>query len=456
MYKAIIIKLKNVRPHPNADRLKLATCEGNQVVVGLDANEGDLGIYFPTDGQLSEEFCKANDLIRRKDEHGNAAGGMFDANRRVRTQKFRGEKSDGFWCPINYLKFNVFGQHAESPLEGFEFDSWHGVPVCNKYVAPATKQKLANISGKKAKKGSIMFKEHFDTSHFGRNINKIRTGDHVIITEKVHGTSQRVGYVIVEEKPTMWEKIRYLLAFGKKLETKEKWEYLVGTRRVVLDHSYNKNSGFHSDSLRELAAKPFIGNLRKGETVYYEVVGYEPSGALIMPHVDIRKMKDKEFEARWKKEVPKVGDNMGSLKQGAEEAWDNIATRMAYTYGCERGEHKIFVYRITMTNEDGDSMDYSWKDVKKRCNELGVAYCPELHEMIYRTAERFGNEDLERFVNGLAEGASTLDMSHIREGVCVRVEGGLEPLVMKHKSFEFKVLEGIVKDTGVEDLEEAS
>lgn len=444
MYKAVIIKLKNVRPHPNADRLKLATCEGNQVVVGLDAKEGDLGIYFPTDGQLSEEFCKANDLIRRKDENGNPAGGMFDQNRRIRTQKLRGEKSDGFWCPVFYLKYlgaDLDGDHVHLKhlvlREGDEIESLNGDQICNKYVSPRTRQTLANISGKKAKKGSLMFKEHFDSAHFGRNSHKISKGDHVILTEKCHGTSQRVGYVLVEKSSNLLQRIILSLFTFKWQDGKYKdWEYLIGTRRVVLDNSYNKGSGFHSDSLRQLAAKPFINNLRKGETVFYEVVGFEPEGKLIMPSVDVRKIQDKEFTNKWAGQIP------GSFD-------------MAYTYGCELGEFKIFVYRITLTNEDGHSVDYSWKDVKKRCAELGVEHCPEIYHFIIeddRDVEGKLTEQVEHF----AEGESLLDSSHIREGVCVRVEGGIEPLILKHKSFNFKVLEGIIKDTGVLDLEEAS
>ena len=34
-YKAYITTLKNVRPHPNADRMKLADCFGNTVCVGI-------------------------------------------------------------------------------------------------------------------------------------------------------------------------------------------------------------------------------------------------------------------------------------------------------------------------------------------------------------------------------------------------------------------------------------
>ena len=56
-YCGYITTLKNVRKHPNADRLVLADCFGNTVCVANTYKEGDLGVYFPVDGQLSMEFC---------------------------------------------------------------------------------------------------------------------------------------------------------------------------------------------------------------------------------------------------------------------------------------------------------------------------------------------------------------------------------------------------------------
>ena len=53
MYNAYITRLKNVRKHPNADRLQLGDCFGNTICVNLDYEDNQLGIYFPTDGQLS-------------------------------------------------------------------------------------------------------------------------------------------------------------------------------------------------------------------------------------------------------------------------------------------------------------------------------------------------------------------------------------------------------------------
>ena len=119
MYKGTVLRIKNVRPHPNADRVQLATCHGNQVVVGLEVEEGHMGVYFPADGQLSHEFCHANNLYREAslNKFPEEKGGMFDSNRRVRAQKFRGEISDGFWVPLHYFGFI---QVSGLDVEGFE------------------------------------------------------------------------------------------------------------------------------------------------------------------------------------------------------------------------------------------------------------------------------------------------------------------------------------------------
>ena len=138
MYNAIVTRLKNVRPHSNADRVLLATCCGNQVVVSLESKEDDLGVYFPSDGQLSHEFCKANNLYRKVElnEDPKEKPGMFEENRRVRAQKFRGEVSDGFWVPLSYFKF--MSKTPDLTTEGFEFDTLNGVQICNKYINQAT------------------------------------------------------------------------------------------------------------------------------------------------------------------------------------------------------------------------------------------------------------------------------------------------------------------------------
>lgn len=197
---AVFVRLGEVRKHPNADRLQLTTIFGNQVVVGMNAKEGDVGIYFDSNLQLSEEFAKANDLIRRKDEAGNNAGGMFDANRKVRCQKLRGERSDGFFIELISLAYIGGNNHVTCNYDdkikigkygfkvGDEFTEIGDHPICNKFVViqrqGGTNQKVGK---KKFKFDSIMFKEHIDTAQLSRNLDKIDIDKQMVITAKLHG-----------------------------------------------------------------------------------------------------------------------------------------------------------------------------------------------------------------------------------------------------------------------------
>ena len=433
-YTAVVTKLTNVRPHSNADKVQLATCHGNQVVIGLDHIEGELGVYFASDGQLSHGFCSANNLFRKAELNSDPEGktGMFDENRRVRAQRFRGEISDGFWVPISNFDF-IMGVGLLN--EGFEFDTLDGNLICEKYVNQATLKIARENAGKKTKraKSSIMFKEHFDTGHFGKNLHEFDNNQTIIITEKLHGTSGRIGHVQVER--TLKWKERLAKKLGVKVQETE-WKYLNGTRRVVLEES--SGTQYHDPTIRDKAFKLFNGNLRKGETVYFEIVGFESTGASIMPKVDTTKMGDKEFTKTYGKTMP-------------------------FSYGCGETESRVYVYRMTLADEDGHTIDYAWDDVVKRCKELGVDTVPHIRTITLNEIavkheiydDRDIKEEFSKMVESYGSGASSLDACHIKEGVCVRIEGGISNKTFKFKSFEFKVLEGIIKDSGVVDAEEA-
>ena len=131
-YCGYVVKVEKIRKHENADRLQIATFFGNDTVVGLDTQVGQLGVYFPVDGQLSSEFCAANDLVRRKDENGNPCGGYMDPDKRnVKAVKLRGEKSDGLFLPITCLA--SFGPISDLK-PGDTIDIFNGVEICRKYI----------------------------------------------------------------------------------------------------------------------------------------------------------------------------------------------------------------------------------------------------------------------------------------------------------------------------------
>lgn len=424
-YEAKVAALTNVREHPNADRLRLATVAGYQIVVGLDNFEGQLGIFFPCDGQLSEEFAQANDLIERRDEvTGERAGGYFAANRRVRSQRLRQEKSDGFWTTLDSLHFT--GVDLNTLYEGFAFDTINGVPICNKYYTPATLRQMKNQAGR-ARKELVMFPKHVDTKKFQYEADEWLVPDSIVyITEKVHGTSARNGFVIdTEPKKARW----YHKLLRRNPGEVSDWRFVTGTRNIVLRDP--KVQGYYDDeSFRLQAAEPLRDNLHKGEVIYYEIVGYAGPETPIMASQDTSSLKDVKAA---------------------------YGPKMNYTYGNLPGEFSTYVYRITQINEDGNVTELSWPQVKARCAQLGIKHVPELYGTILINDELHATVTKE-LVSELEEGPSTLDERHIREGVVLRIERPDGEIgFLKSKSFVFGVLEGYLKNTDeYVDTEEVS
>ena len=126
-YYAIVTKLKDVRSHSNADRLQLATVFGNTICVDLTYKEDQIGVYFPTGGQLSVAFAEANNLLRKKDAEGNNIGGYMDPDKRnVTAIKLRGEKSDGLFLPLSCLE--SFGNISTLKV-GDRIDLFNGTEI---------------------------------------------------------------------------------------------------------------------------------------------------------------------------------------------------------------------------------------------------------------------------------------------------------------------------------------
>lgn len=413
-YAAVVTKI-TVRPHPNADRLQLGTCLGNQVVVGLDTKDGELGVFFPTDGQLSHEFCDVNWLYSESaclklgtPVTGRLSFGFFDVRRRVRAQRFRGERSDGFWVPLTYL------QHWSDPStlkEGDTFTEWGGVQICQKYYTPATLRALGQQQPRKRE--VKCFPKHEDTQQFRFMVDVIPTDSVIYITEKLHGTSGRYGHVYDEvEDTTLWARILRFLV-GKRTYDKG-WFYLNGSRNVILERTtgegYYGTNSFRYDVVNNIS-------LHKGEVLFFEIVGYVQGNQPIMPPQDIAATKLYDVQKQY-------GD------------------KMHYTYGCPEGTHRMYVYKIAMVNVDGVVNELSWLDMVRRCGELGLAHVPLLRGPLAYT----GNEPLRQLVEELTEGPSTLSPTQIREGVVVRVESKVGTTHIKNKQWAFGVLEGFWKE----------
>ena len=162
MYEAYITTLKNVRKHSNADRLQVAECFGNQVIIDLSYKEGDIVCYFPTDGKLGKEYAEANNLLRKKDENGNNIGGYLDPEKRnIKALKLRGEKSDGLAMPLS--SFSQFCDIKDLKV-GDRITTLNGTLICEKYIPRTNKRNNGGTNKTKIKKKKLvefpLFKEY--------------------------------------------------------------------------------------------------------------------------------------------------------------------------------------------------------------------------------------------------------------------------------------------------------
>ena len=457
MHCGYVTTLNNVRKHPNADKLVLATCFVNTVCVNKDMyHEGEIGVYFPVDLQLSMEFCQKNGLLAVYENGVNVSGGYMDpAKRNVKAIKLRGEQSDGLFLPLKCLEYT--GVDMDSLNIGDTITTVNGHEICRKYIPRGKHQATAaGGAGKRAKrkaKRSIapVFYEHIDTEQLAYNLHMFKPGDLIEITRKLHGTSGRTSHTKVFQgmKRTFWDKL-----FRREGTPIYDWGYVSGTRRTVLD---TFDGGFYgSNEFRKQYHDFFEGKLLKGETVYYEIVGFTHDGGSIMGVCDNKKLKDKEF-------VKKYGD-----KTVFSYGCDPNGMRANIAPGCvpavpDKPQSDIYVYRMTMTNEDGEVVEYTPDQMRHRCMYMGVKTVP-LHWYGFIPENPGSKEDdtisAGEWVLNKAEqfydGEEPIDPTHIREGVVIRVINRPTFTAYKHKNFQFKVLEGIIKETAeAPDMEEA-
>lgn len=429
MYCGYITTINHLRKHSNADRLQCTTVFGNNVILDLSYQEGQRVVFFPTDGQLSAEFANENNLVRKKDENGNNIGGYLDPEKRnITALKLRGEKSEGLVLPIEVLSKYT---NVDKLKDGDQITILNGHEICKKYIPNSKKRgghgsSSGNISrNKKEEKEKVsypFFVEHIDTAQLAYNQNAFKEGDICYITLKMHGTSARTANTIQVTKKKAPKLLKAL--FGMKDKEIIEYQPVSGTRRTTLR---DYEGGWHgSDAFRKKYHDLFKDKLPKGMEVFYEIVGWVNERTTIMGKCSNKLVKDKEFSNQYGKET-------------------------VFSYGCQTGQSDCYVYRMTMTNPDGYSVELPWEQVQAECERMGVKCVPTFERFLFTTWE-----DLMARVEKYYDGVDPVGKTHIREGVVVRIDNRSKFTAYKHKNFYFKVLEGIIKDTAEEpDMEEA-
>ena len=168
-----VVKLENVRKHPNADKLDLADVLGYQVAIAKDKHKsGDVVIYFPADTIISSKWAEkfgVRDFLRGKDKD------------RVGKIKLRGEPSFGLVVDVpDELDCNV----GDNVAEYFEAKKYE--PPINPHQADMAKYD-SDIDP--------YFQKYTDIENGLIYIDVFKQGEEIVANEKIHGSNCRVGCV---------------------------------------------------------------------------------------------------------------------------------------------------------------------------------------------------------------------------------------------------------------------
>jgi len=412
-----------------ADNIVKYELYGETIVTQNNTKAGDLGILFDCETQLSAEFCRINDLF--DDESLNVTFGrkgyISSKNRRVRPITLKGVKVSAMWMPIKSLRYCFEGIEAYEKFcrygEGTQFKSVGDIQICNKYITPETQRSSTGGSPNglkskvKIKDRCPNFHKHFDTQHWGKVKPKFDYPFKAIITEKLHGTSLRVGLHPVKQEKSWWQKLMFWRSYP------EKYSIVVGTRNTI--KTYDLDNCHDNGNLYIRAARYILSyvTLAKDETLYCEIVGYDGFKS-IMPSHSNTKLKNYLSKEEYAKFIKDYGDTT------------------TYSYDKHQGDFDVFTYRRTIKDTEVPYYYIEKKVIKYR------------DEFVIKNEDDLVNFNF--WVKELTDGPSAIG-KHIKEGICIRLEKGTEIQVFKSKSFIFKVLEGIAKESDTyKDIEEVS
>lgn len=426
-YVCTIVQLSKFTPHTNANKLKIANILGNSVIVGIDQKEGEYGIYFPIECQISDWFLSELNLYSEKTLNSDKTkSGYFPSAGRVKAVRLRGEKSEGIWISAESIPF-------ELDYTVTDFDTVDGELLAKKYVikqTPATSTKIKSDKKIVNKFDQIVenqFRLHVDTVKLKTNIHQLELNDFIGVHYKKHGTSWVVSNCLINNKLTWKDKLLQRLGF-KIQETK--YGIVYSSRNVIKNRFINteQKEGYYSYDLWQEISETLKDVIPKNYTLYGEAIGFLPTGRGIQGN---------------------------------------------YDYGCEPNTYKIYVYRITITNPDGKVIELDDMQIKEFCDKNGLMYSDTL--IYYGTVQQhfsqlfakhkpltdisYDDRDwrdtfLELLTLEYLEKDCYMCVNKLPgEGVVLRKQKLYDYQAFKLKSFRFLEGESVDLDKGVVDME---
>ena len=436
-YLAKIVKIENFTPHPDPEttRLKVTHIDGFNLVVGIDSQPG-IYVYFPTSCEINPQLLAYGNLYKHseKNNHPEDKPGFFEDNGRVKAIRLRGVVSEGFlmeWDVFNNFLVDNLNKTIEPEINK-EFncikEDNKEVWICKKYIVKTSIPQPKGVSRyqKRVKKFNrvidTQFRFHYETSQLRKIPTFIQPNDLISVTSKIHGTSHISAYVLCK-RPTKWWK------FWDKVDTV--YDYLYSSRSVIKNANYNptKKQGYYGCDVWYYAneyLKPF---LQRGMTIYAEIVGFLPNGGYIQKNYDYGCIPPKN-EQDYKPEV----------------------------------NFKVRVYRITLTNVDGQVHEFSAREVQQYCKQNGLipveefyyGYAKDLYPEL-NTSEHWQENFIDKLANdkNFYMELDSPDCSNKvpHEGIVIKKEDMI-PAATKLKCFAYLNKEQQALDAGEANIED--
>lgn len=264
--KVEVVKIDDIQPHPNADRLDLAQVNEWHCVVQKDSfKKGDLCIYIPIDSMLPQNVTAtifpSDSKVQLKTYQYHGPESM-ETRARIRTIRLRGAISQGLIIPMD-----MFPTTSGLSL-GTDVAKILGI---EKYEPPQKMPRDGTGSLTKSKRISHPhFKKYTSIENWKHYPILFEEGEIVNVTEKIHGTNFRCGWVPYEPISLLDKLLRKLDLF--------KWlpqfQFVYGSHNVQY-RDKNPYTGFYDKNVYSEAVINYDlkNRLPKGWVVYGEIYG---------------------------------------------------------------------------------------------------------------------------------------------------------------------------------------
>lgn len=167
-----VIKVNNIRKHPNADALEIVDVFETPCIVRKGQLKlGDLAVYVPVEAviPMTNPVFQGLGIKSDKDKY------------RVKAVRLRGEYSEGLLVPVN-------GPYAD---EGEDAAPTLGIV---KYEEPEAPTGGLNGKVKSQQERDLPWVPKYGVESILKNREAIREGTDVVVTEKIHGCNARYVY----------------------------------------------------------------------------------------------------------------------------------------------------------------------------------------------------------------------------------------------------------------------